>query len=428
MPPIPTLLQARPSVIGLGYVGLPLAVALGRIRPTVGFDIDTQRVRALATGLDATGECSSEELASASHLRFSCDANDLKDANVHIIAVPTPVNRHKWPDLSPLEGASTTVGRILKRGDVVVYESTVYPGATEEVCVPVLERESGLRFNVDFSVGYSPERINPGDKHRRLPDIVKITSGSTQEAAEFIDALYREIVPAGTHLAPSIRVAEAAKAIENTQRDVNIALINQLAQLFSRLDLDTEAVLNAAGTKWNFLPFRPGLVGGHCIGVDPYYLVHKAQEVGYHPELILAARRINESMSAHVTTELMKLMAARRISIVGARILVLGVTFKENCPDLRNTRVVEIVEALRSYHANVDIYDPWADAVECKHEYDLSLIERPETGAYDAVVIAVSHHQFAEFGSAGIRAMCKPESVIYDVKYLYPAEQVDGRL
>jgi UDP-N-acetyl-D-galactosamine dehydrogenase len=428
MPPIPTLSQARPSVIGLGYVGLPLAVALGRIRPTIGFDIDTTRVSALTNGIDATGECDTGELESATQLRYSNNPDDLKTANVHIIAVPTPVNRHKWPDLSPLEGASVTVGRILKRGDVVVYESTVYPGATEEVCVPVLERESGLRFNVDFTVGYSPERINPGDKHRRLPDIVKITSGSTPEAAAFIDALYREIVPAGTHLAPSIRVAEAAKAIENTQRDVNIALINQLAQLFARLDLDTEAVLAAAGTKWNFLPFRPGLVGGHCIGVDPYYLVHKAQEVGYHPELILAARRVNESMSAHVTSELMKLMAKRRVNIVGARILVLGFTFKENCPDLRNTRVVEIVDALRSYHADVDVYDPWADAAECKHEYDLDLIEAPATGAYDAVVIAVSHHQFAELGSAGIRALCKPDSVIYDVKYLFPAEQVDGRL
>jgi UDP-N-acetyl-D-galactosamine dehydrogenase len=428
MPQIPTLSQARPSVIGLGYVGLPLAVALGRIRPAIGFDIDIARVSALTKGHDATGECSTEELASANQLRFSHNADELKAANVHIIAVPTPVNRHKWPDLSPLEGASVTVGRQLKRGDVVVYESTVYPGATEEVCVPVLERESGLRFNVDFTVGYSPERINPGDKHRRLPDIVKITSGSTPEAAAFIDALYREIVPAGTHLAPSIRVAEAAKAIENTQRDVNIALINQLAQLFSRLDLDTEAVLAAAGTKWNFLPFRPGLVGGHCIGVDPYYLVHKAQEVGYHPELILAARRINESMSAHVTSELMKLMATRRLSVVGARILVLGVTFKENCPDLRNTRVVEIVDALRSYHADVDVYDPWADAAECRHEYGLELIGKPAAGIYDAVVIAVAHQDFAQLGAAGVREWCKADGIVYDVKYLFDRKSVDGRL
>jgi UDP-N-acetyl-D-glucosamine/UDP-N-acetyl-D-galactosamine dehydrogenase len=344
------------------------------------------------------------------------------------VAVPTPVNRHKWPDLSPLERASETVGRVLKAGDVVVYESTVYPGATEDVCVPILERVSGLRCNVDFHVGYSPERINPGDRHRRLPDIVKVTSGSTPEAAAFVDALYREVVPAGTHLAPSIRVAEAAKAIENTQRDVNIGLMNEFAQLFAHLGLDTEAVLEAAGTKWNFLPFRPGLVGGHCIGVDPYYLVHKAQEVGYHPELILAARRINEGMSSHVTGELMKLMARHRIGVVGSRILVLGVTFKENCPDLRNTRVVEIVEALRSYHAEVDVHDPWADAAECRHEYGVDLLSDPAPGAYDAVVIAVAHQQFRALAGAGIRAFCKPGGVVYDVKYVLPAGQSDGRL
>jgi len=427
---IPTLdlADARPAVIGLGYVGLPLAVALGRVRQTIGFDIDGLRIAALGQGIDATGECSAEELHDAKYLHFSDNADALGQANVHIIAVPTPVNRHKWPDLSPLVAASLTVGRVLKRGDVVIYESTVYPGATEDVCVPVLERESGLRYNQDFFVGYSPERINPGDKQRRLANIIKITSGSTPEAARFIDALYREIVPAGTHLAPSIRVAEAAKAIENTQRDVNIALINQLAQLFSRIGLDTEAVLQAAGTKWNFLPFRPGLVGGHCIGVDPYYLVHKAQEVGYHAELILAARRINEGMSEHVTLELMKLMAMRRINIVGARVLVLGVTFKENCPDLRNTRVVEIVDALRAFHAEVSVYDPWADAEECRREYSLDLIGEPETAAYDAVVIAVAHREFAQHGVVGVRAWCKPNGILYDVKYLFSSAEVDGRL
>lgn len=422
------LADARPAVIGLGYVGLPLAVALGRIRPTLGFDIDGLRIAALNNGVDVTGECSLEELSDAKYLEFSDEPGRLREANVYIIAVPTPVNRHKWPDLSPLEGASLAVSRALKCGDVVIYESTVYPGATEEVCVPVLERGSGLAFNRDFFVGYSPERINPGDKQRRLANIIKITSGSTPEAAQFIDELYREIVPVGTHLAPSIRVAEAAKAIENTQRDVNIALINQLAQLFSRIGLDTEAVLQAAGTKWNFLPFRPGLVGGHCIGVDPYYLVHKAQEVGYHPELILAARRINEGMSEHVTHELMKLMAMRRINIVGARILVLGVTFKENCPDLRNTRVVEIVDALRAFHAEVSVYDPWADAEECRREYALELIAEPASETYDAVVIAVAHAEFAQRGAAGIRAWCQPNGILYDVKYLFSSSEVDGRL
>jgi UDP-N-acetyl-D-galactosamine dehydrogenase len=424
----PELSLAKPAIIGLGYVGLPLALAFGRIRPTIGFDIQRERIEALQRGYDATGECTLEEIRSADRLLLTAEPSDLAAANVYVIAVPTPVNRHNWPDLTPLERASETVGRYLKSGDVVIYESTVYPGATEEVCVPILERISGLRLNRDFHVGYSPERINPGDKHRRLPDIVKITSGSTPEAAAFVDALYREIVPAGTHLAPSIRVAEAAKAIENTQRDVNIALMNEFAKLFARLNLDTEAVLKAAGTKWNFLPFRPGLVGGHCIGVDPYYLVHKAQEVGYHPELILAARRINEGMSDHVTSELLKLMARHRISVVDARILVLGLTFKENCPDLRNTRVVEIVEALRSYHAQVDVHDPWADAEECRCEYGIDLCKQPEAGRYDAVLIAVGHQQFAALGAEGIRAWCKPDGVVYDVKYVLSREDSDGRL
>ncbi len=422
------LSNARPAIIGLGYVGLPLALAFGRLRPTIGFDIDSARIEALRRGEDVTGECSAAEMATAQHLRFTAGPADLAAANVYIIAVPTPVNRHNRPDLTPLERASETVGRYLSKGDVVVYESTVYPGATEEVCVPILERVSGLRCNLDFHVGYSPERINPGDKQRRLADIVKVTSGSTPEAAAFVDALYREVVPAGTHLAPSIRVAEAAKAIENTQRDVNIALMNEFAQLFARLGLDTEAVLKAAGTKWNFLPFRPGLVGGHCIGVDPYYLVHKAQEVGYHPELILAARRINEGMSAYVTGELLKLMARHRIGIVDARILVLGITFKENCPDLRNTRVVEIIEALRSYHAQVDVYDPWADVEECRREYGIELCPSPTAGSYDAVLIAVGHQQFGALGAKGIRAWCKPGGVVYDVKYVLPGEDSDGRL
>jgi UDP-N-acetyl-D-galactosamine dehydrogenase len=424
----PELSLAKPAIIGLGYVGLPLALAFGRVRSTIGFDIQRERIEALQRGHDATGECTLEEIRSADRLLLTADPSDLAAANVYVIAVPTPVNRHNWPDLTPLERASETVGRYLKSGDVVIYESTVYPGATEEVCVPILERMSGLRFDVDFHVGYSPERINPGDRQRRLPDIVKVTSASTPEAAAFVDALYREIVPAGTHLAPSIRVAEAAKAIENTQRDVNIGLMNEFAQLFARLGLDTEAVLKAAGTKWNFLPFRPGLVGGHCIGVDPYYLVHKAQEVGYHPELILAARRINEGMSAHVTGELLKLMARHRMGIVDARILVLGITFKENCPDLRNTRVVEIVEALRSYHAQVDVHDPWADPGECRGEYGIELCPSPAAGSYDAVLIAVGHQQFSAIGAEGIRAWCKPGGVVYDVKYVLPGEASDGRL
>ena len=428
MPIVPDLTHARPAVIGLGYVGLPLALAFGRIRDTIGFDIDQARIDALIHGIDNTGECSVAEIAQADRLRFSSDSAQLAQSNVYIIAVPTPVNQHKWPDLSPLVSASRTVAQVLKRGDVVVYESTVYPGATEEVCVPVLEQVGGLRCNVDFTVGYSPERINPGDKQRRLPDIVKVTSGSTPEAAAFVDALYREVVPAGTHLAPSIRVAEAAKAIENTQRDVNIALINEFAQLFGRLGIDTEAVLRAAGTKWNFLKFWPGLVGGHCIGVDPYYLVHKAQEVGYHPELILAARRINEGMSSYVTSEVLKLMARKRLNIVGARILVLGVTFKENCADLRNTRVVEIVRALQSYHADVDVHDPWANAEECLRDCGVALVVAPASDSYDLVVLAVAHHQFAQWGAGGLRAFLKPGGLLFDLKYIAPQGSADARL
>ena len=415
------------AVIGLGYVGLPLALAFGARRATIGFDIDASRIAELERCIDRTGECTETELRAATELVLACDPKDLGAATVFIIAVPTPVNQHKWPDLTPLISASKTVASVLKPGDVVIFESTVYPGATEEVCVPVLEKHSRLKFRKDFEVGYSPERINPGDRTRRLPDIVKVTSGSSPETAQFVDALYREIVPAGTHLAPSIRVAEAAKAIENTQRDVNIALVNEFAQLFSKLGIDTEAVLRAAGTKWNFLKFWPGLVGGHCIGVDPYYLVHKAQEVGYHPELILAARRINEGMSAHVTSEVLKLMAQRRINIVGSRILILGLTFKENCADLRNTRVVDIVRALESYHANVDVHDPWVNAEEVRREYGIALTEAPAAGDYDLVLLTVAHHQFVDLQS-NVRRFLKPNGLVFDVKYALPTSSVDGRL
>ncbi len=420
--------QAKIAVIGLGYVGLPLAVALGREFATFGFDVDATRVAELESGRDATGEVDPAELATATHLRFGSDAALLKNSNVYIVAVPTPVTPHKWPDLTPLIAASETVGNALTRGAIVIYESTVYPGATEEVCVPVLERAAGLRCNVDFFVGYSPERINPGDKTRRLGNIVKVTSGSTPEAAEFVDALYSRIVSAGTYRAPSIRVAEAAKAVENTQRDVNIALVNELALIFSRLGIDTEEVLKAAATKWNFLNFRPGLVGGHCIGVDPYYLIHKANEVRHHPELISAARRINEGMSAHVSAQVLRLMALKQINVVGSRVLVLGITFKEDCPDLRNTRVREIVDELRACHAQVDVYDPHADKGECERECGIRPIDAPQAASYDAIVVAVAHRQFRELGITGVRAFAKPNAVIYDVKYLLPANAVDGRL
>jgi UDP-N-acetyl-D-glucosamine/UDP-N-acetyl-D-galactosamine dehydrogenase len=420
--------QAKIAVIGLGYVGLPLAVALGREFPTLGFDIDASRVAELGAGRDATGEVDSTELASAAKLRFATEAALLKNCNVYIVAVPTPVTPHKWPDLAPLIAASETIGKVLSHGAVVIYESTVYPGATEEVCIPALERASGLRCNVDFFVGYSPERLNPGDKARRLADIVKVTSGSTPEAAQFVDALYARIVRAGTYRAPSIRVAEAAKAVENTQRDVNIALVNELALIFSRLGIDTEEVLKAAATKWNFLNFRPGLVGGHCIGVDPYYLIHKANEARHHPELISAARRINEGMSAHVSAQVLRLMALKQINVVGSRVLILGVTFKEDCPDLRNTRVREIVDELRACHAHVDVFDPHADKDECERECGIRPIEQPQAGSYDAIVLAVAHREFRALGVAGVRAFAKAAAVIYDVKYLLPAHAVDGRL
>ena len=424
----PTLDQACIGLVGLGYVGLPLAVEFGKQYDTVGFDVHEARIAALREGHDATREVSPDELAAATRLQLTTRAADLARCNVYIVTVPTPIDAARRPDLRPLVAASETLGTVLKPGDTVVYESTVYPGCTEEICVPILERVSGLRFNQDFFAGYSPERINPGDKEHRVTNILKVTSGSTPEVADFVDALYGSIISAGTHKASSIKVAEAAKVIENTQRDVNIALVNELALIFNKMDIDTLEVLQAAGTKWNFLPFRPGLVGGHCIGVDPYYLTHKAQELGYHPEVILAGRRINDGMGSFVATQVLRLMAQRGISIVGARILVLGLAFKENCPDLRNTRVVDIVRELQDYHAQVDVHDPWVDAAEARHEYGLDPVAEPPAGGYDAIIIAVGHRQFAELGATGLRAFGKPNAVLYDVKYVLPLEAVDGRL
>ena len=409
-------------------MGLPLAIELGRHFDTVGFDINKTRIAELQAGRDHTLEADAQELASAVRLTYTIAPDDLRSCNFFIVTVPTPIDQYKRPDLSPLEKASATLGNILKKGDVVVYESTVYPGATEEVCVPILEKRSGLRFNVDFFVGYSPERINPGDKEHRVTNIRKVTSGSTIECAAYVDAVYRTIIVAGTHPASSIKVAEAAKVIENTQRDVNIALINELALLFHRLDIDTEEVLKAAGTKWNFLPFRPGLVGGHCIGVDPYYLTHKAQEIGYHPEMILAGRRVNDNMGSYVAHRVVKLMTQRRIAVADSHILVLGLTFKENCPDLRNTRVVDIVSELEDYCANVEVYDPWANTKEAEDEYGISPITTPALGKYDAVVLAVAHEQFRVLGEKTIRSFGKPGAILFDVKYLLTANQVDGRL
>ncbi len=422
------LKDSRIGIIGLGYVGLPLAVAFGRKFPTLGFDIDANRVAELKAGKDGTLEVSAADLAAVDQLTYSASADDLAGCNTFIVTVPTPIDRHKRPDLRPLESASRTVGEALGKGDVVIYESTVYPGATEEVCVPILERISGLRFNTDFFVGYSPERINPGDKEHRLETITKVVSGSTADAARFVDELYRSIVVAGTHLASSIRVAEAAKVIENTQRDVNIALINELAMIFGRLGIDTEQVLEAAGSKWNFLPFRPGLVGGHCIGVDPYYLTHKAQEIGYHPEMILAGRRINDNMGLHVALQVAKLMMNRGILVSDSRILVMGLTFKENCPDIRNTRVVDVIQELGNYGASVDVWDPWVNADEVRLEYGIDVTGTPVEGTYDAVILAVSHREFQEMGVERIRALGKANHVLYEVKYLLPADEVDGRL
>ncbi|HWK62134.1 MAG TPA: Vi polysaccharide biosynthesis UDP-N-acetylglucosamine C-6 dehydrogenase TviB [Eoetvoesiella sp.] len=416
------------AIVGLGYVGLPLAVEFGKKRPVLGFDINARRIAELKEGKDHTLEVDSQELAQAANLRFTHEAAQLAEANVFIVTVPTPIDEYKQPDLTPLVRASETLGKVLKRGDIVIYESTVYPGATEEVCVPVLERISGLRYNEDFYAGYSPERINPGDKSHRVSTIKKVTSGSTPEVAELVDALYGQIIVAGTHKAQSIRVAEAAKVIENTQRDVNIALINELALIFNKMGIDTQAVLEAAGTKWNFLPFRPGLVGGHCIGVDPYYLTHKAQSIGYHPEIILAGRRLNDSMGGYVVSQLVKAMTKRRIQVQGSKVLVMGLTFKENCPDLRNTRVVDIVRELGEYNIHVDVYDPWVDTAEAEHEYGITPVKALAQGAYDGVIIAVAHHQFVELGAKGIRALGKPEHVLYDLKYVLTADESDLRL
>ena len=416
------------GVIGLGYVGLPLAVEFGRKYPTVGFDINAARVAELEGGEDSTLECSPEELATATKLSYTSDVAGIADCNFYIVTVPTPIGDGHRPLLTPLRAASDTLGGILKKGDIVVYESTVYPGCTEEFCVPLLEKGSGLRMNEDFYIGYSPERINPGDKEHRLTTILKVTSASTPEAADFVDEVYASIITAGTHKASSVKVAEAAKVIENTQRDVNIALINELAMIFERVGIDTEEVLLAAGTKWNFLPFRPGLVGGHCIGVDPYYLTYKAEQLGYHPQMILAGRRINDNMSLYVASRIIKRMLKSEIQPHGARALVLGLTFKENCPDLRNTKVVDIVSELSSYGVSVDVHDPWVDADEAKDEYGLDLVADPEQGAYDVVVIAVAHDRFRALGEQGIKAFGKDRSIVYDIKYLLPADAVDDRL
>lgn len=416
------------AIIGLGYVGLPLAVEFGKRRPVVGFDIDAKRVAELQAGQDRTLELEPAELAQAVHLRYSTSLDDLRGCTMFIVTVPTPIDAYKQPDLTPLIKASETIGKVLKKGDVVVYESTVYPGATEDVCVPVLVKQSGLVFNQDFFAGYSPERINPGDKSRRVSNIVKVTSGSTPAIAQLVDSIYREIITVGTHKAPSIKVAEAAKVIENVQRDVNIALINELALLFNKMGIDTEAVLLAAGTKWNFLPFRPGLVGGHCIGVDPYYLTHKAQSIGYHPEIMVAGRRLNDSMGAYVVAQLVKAMTKKSIQVAGARVLVLGLTFKENCPDVRNTKVVDIVRELADYNVQADVFDPWVDPVAAQREYGIIPINQPPCGAYDALVVAVAHHQFRLIGAEGLRALGKPNHVLYDLKYLFPTNASDLRL
>jgi len=419
----------RLAVIGLGYVGLPLAVEFGRLLDTLGYDIDAARVDALRRGTDGNQETTEEELRAATRLRFTTQMEALRDRNVFIITVPTPVDEHKRPDFMPLIRASQMIGGVLKQGDVVVYESTVYPGATEEICVPELEQASGLVFNRDFTIGYSPERINPGDKQRRLTTIPKITSGSTPDAADFVDALYARIITAGTHKAPNLKVAEAAKVIENTQRDANIALINEFALIFHRLGIDTQDVLEAARTKWNFLPFQPGLVGGHCIGVDPYYLIQKAQSTGYYPDILLACRRINDAMGQHIAAEVIKLMVRQGHAIRGSRVLVLGLTFKENCPDLRNTRVVDLVRELESFGADVDVHDPWADADEARKHYGLQLLpEVSATGSYAAVVLAVAHAQFKAGGAYDMRSLAMPHGVVYDIKGVLPKELVDARL
>lgn len=416
------------AIIGLGYVGLPLAVEFGKHFPTIGYDINTNRIQELRAGQDHTLEVDTNELQTAQHLHYTDHLYDMRDANIFIITVPTPVDHHKRPDLTPLIRASESVGKVLKTGDIVIYESTVYPGATEDDCIPVLEKVSGLTFNVDFFAGYSPERINPGDKEHRVTTIKKVTAGSTPEVAEIVDQLYRTIIIAGTHKAPSIKVAEASKVIENTQRDLNIALVNELALICNRLGIDTEAVLEAAGTKWNFLPFRPGLVGGHCIGIDPYYLTHKAESLGYHPDIILAGRRINEGMGAYVASQLIKALVNHNIPVAGANVLIMGLAFKENCPDLRNTRVIDIVKELRTYQIAADVYDPWVSSAESEQEYGITPVNTLKQGNYDAIMIAVAHQQFREMGAQRIHDLGKQTHVLYDLKYLFPQSETTLRL
>lgn len=416
------------AIIGLGYVGLPLAVEFGKIFETIGFDISKSRIKELLIGNDSTLEVESHGLQEAIKLSYTTDAKDIKSCNVFIVTVPTPIDEYKKPNLTPLVNASETVGRFLKKDDIVIYESTVYPGATEEVCVPILEQQSGLKFNQDFSCGYSPERINPGDKEHRITTIKKVTSGSTQETADKVDALYQSIISAGTHKAANIKIAEAAKVIENTQRDINIALINELAMIFNKLDIDTEAVLEAAGTKWNFLPFQPGLVGGHCIGIDPYYLTHRAVEAGYHPEMILAGRRLNDNMGSYVVNQVSKLMIKKRIHIVDANVLIMGLTFKENCPDLRNSCVVDLITGFESFNCNVDVYDPWVCKKEANELYGISLVSKPLNGKYDAIVLAVGHNEFTKMSEDQLRKLGRKNHVLYDIKYILNVDEADGRL
>ncbi|MCG9544419.1 Vi polysaccharide biosynthesis UDP-N-acetylglucosamine C-6 dehydrogenase TviB [Vibrio sp. Isolate33] len=423
-----SLEKANIGIIGLGYVGLPLAVEFGKKQATIGFDINQSRIDELTKSIDSTLECGSDELAEAIHLTYTASLEELKDCNVYIVTVPTPIDEYKQPDLTPLIKASEALGSVISKGDIIIYESTVYPGATEEVCIPVVESVARLTFNKDFFAGYSPERINPGDKEHRVTNILKVTSGSTDEVAEFVDKLYKTIITAGTHKASSIKVAEAAKVIENTQRDVNIALINELSIIFNKLNIDTLEVLEAAGTKWNFLPFRPGLVGGHCIGVDPYYLTHKAQTVGYHPEMILAGRRLNDGMGGYVVSTLVKSMLKKRIHVEGANVLVMGLTFKENCPDLRNTKVIDIVSELKEYNINVDVLDPWCSNEEAQHEYGLSVIKEAQLNYYDGVVLAVSHNEFKQLGAEKIREFGKETHVLYDLKYVLEKSDADIRL
>ena len=416
------------GIIGLGYVGLPLATAFGKIHPTIGFDIRPERITQLKNGIERTLEVTADELSESHLVSFTENAHDLADCKVFIVTVPTPINQFRQPDLEPLIQASKTIGKVMQKDCVVIYESTVFPGATEEVCVPLLEQESGLVFNRDFFAGYSPERINTGDKTHRIENIVKVTSGSTDAVAQAVDELYQRIVTAGTHKTSSIKVAEAAKVIENTQRDLNIALVNELAMIFNKLHIDTEEVLEAAGTKWNFMSFRPGLVGGHCIGVDPYYLTHKAQQIGHHPQIILSGRRINDQMGAYIADQVIKMMTKQRIHVVNSKILIMGLTFKENCPDLRNTRVIDIIQTLKSFHASVDVFDPWANPEEAHQEYGLTLTSQPEDNQYDAVILAVSHREFLEMGSDAIRKLGKAKHVLYDIKSQLPKTEVDGRL